>query len=137
MKPLASLAFGAIALATSIGFAEPAAARGNVGVYIGPGGIGISVDQYRDRCRDGWYSRHHWDRCSRYGNNYGYYDNGYYGNGYDNGYYGNGYNNGYYGNGYRYNNDWNERNRHHHHDRYDRDDRRDHRDRDDRRGGGW
>ena len=122
MKPLASLAFGAIALATSIGFAEPAAARGNFGVYIGPGGVGISIDQYRDRCRDGWYSRHHWDHCSRYGNNYGY-DNGYY-KGYYNG----------YGNGYRYNNDWNERNRHRH-NRHDRDDRREHRDRDDDRRG--
>ena len=109
MKPFASLALGAIALATSIGFAEPAAARSNVGVYVGPGGVGISVDQYRDRCRDGWYSRHHWDHCSRYGNS-GYYDNG--------------YNNGYYGNGYRYNNDWNERHRHHRHNRHDRDDRR-------------
>ena len=52
MRTLASLAFGAITLASSMAFAEPAAARGNVGIYVSPYGIGISVDSYQDYCRD-------------------------------------------------------------------------------------
>src|ERR1700690_2216053 len=91
MKTLASVAFGAIALATaSIGFAEPAAARGDVGIYVGPFGFGVGVDRYEGYCRDGWYRRNHWDNCGRYYDG-GYYDNDY---GYDNGYYRNGYYNG-------------------------------------------
>jgi hypothetical protein len=113
MNTLASVAFGAVALATaSIGFAQPAAARSDVGVYVSPFGIAVNFDRNRNYCGDYWYRRNHWDYCSRF------YDNGY---GYN-------YFNGYYSNGYRLShNDWDDRNRNH-----DRDDRRgnDHRDND-------
>ena len=71
MKKLISAVFGACALAMAVGVsAPPAEARSNVGVYIGPNGIGISVERQRRLCRDYWYRRHHrW--CSRY------YDDGY------------------------------------------------------------
>ena len=58
MKTLTSVAFGAVALAVaSIGFAEPAAARGNVGIYVSPFAIGINVQEGRAICRDDWYRR--------------------------------------------------------------------------------
>jgi hypothetical protein len=123
MKTLASLAFGAMALtAASIGLAQPASARGDVGVYVGPGGFGLSVESYRNYCRDRWYRHNHWNYCRRfyggeYNNGYGYYNNGY-----------NGY--GYYNNGYGYSNDRDDRYRDR---RYDRRDeyRHRHHDRDD------
>ncbi len=76
MKSLISVAFGAAALATTaIGFATPAAARSDVGVYVGPGGLGVSVDSRRG-CGDYWYRREHPYRCGygRYEQRY-YYDN--------------------------------------------------------------
>ena len=71
MKTFASIAFGTAALAAaSIGLAEPASARTNVGVYISPYGIGVTLNP--NYCSDYWYRRNHWDYCARY---YGYYDN--------------------------------------------------------------
>jgi len=73
MKTLASVAFGAAALtAASVGLAEPASARTNVGVYVSPYGIGVTLNP--NYCSDYWYRRNNWDYCARY---YGYYDNGY------------------------------------------------------------
>ena len=107
MKTLASIAFGTVALAaTSIGFAQPAAARSNVGIYVSPFGITVGVDQSRNYCSDDWSRRNHWNYCSRF---YSPYDSGYY----DSNYHKN-YNSGYYGNAYRYNSGV----------RHDRDDRR-------------
>ena len=113
MKTWTSVAFGAVALAAaSIGFAEPAAARGNVGIYVSPYGIGLNIDQGRNYCSDDWYRRNHWDYCSRFYSDY--YDSGY---AYP-------YFNDFYSNGYRLrHNNWDGRNH-----RHDRDDRRgDHR----------
>ena len=131
MRALASIAFGAIALASSIGFAAPAAARSDVGVYISPYGFGVSVDRYRDYCRDRWYRRQHWNYCSRY---YG----GHYNN--DDGYF---YNNNNDGWGYnygdrddRYRDRDNHRNRHHDGDDYGYGERGDDGDRDDGGEGG-
>ncbi len=78
MKIVTTALVGASLIAASLGFSEPAAARGNVGVYVGPGGVGISVDTYKRYCRDDYYRRHHWDRCSRYYGYGNYYPNGYY-----------------------------------------------------------
>ena len=99
MKSLISIAFGAAALATTA-FASPAEARSDVGVYVGPGGVGVNVGYY-NRCRDYWYRRNHPYRCD-----YGYrrYDERYYP-------YYNNYNYRYY----RYDR-YNHR-RHHRHDR--------------------
>ena len=78
MKTLASVAFGAAALtAASVGLAEPASARSNVGVYISPYGIGVTLNP--NYCSDYWYRRNHWDYCARYDGDY---DNGYYDNDY-------------------------------------------------------
>ena len=112
MRAFASIAFGAIALASSIGFAAPAAARSDVGIYISPYGYGVSVDRYRDYCRDRWYRRQHWNYCSRYYR--GQYDNNY----------GNFYNNDNDGWGYNYGDrDDRYRDRDHHRNRHhDRDD---------------
>jgi hypothetical protein len=110
MKSWISVAFGAAALATvAFGAVTPAAARGDVGVYVGPGGLGISVSDYRYRCRDYWYRRNHPYKCG-YGR---YYRERYYP------YY-------YYNDDYRY--------RHYHRRHHDRD--RDH-DWDDRRDRRW
>ena len=80
MKFFAGAALAAVAFATSLAVAEPAAARNNLGVYVGPGGISISVDTQKRYCRDEYYRHRHWNRCARY---YGrYYDNGYYRDGY-------------------------------------------------------
>jgi hypothetical protein len=61
MKRLISIAFGAAALAT-VAFASPAEARSNVGIYIGPGGVGVHIGHY-NKCRDYWYRRNHPYRC--------------------------------------------------------------------------
>ena len=82
MNTLASVAFGAVALtAASVGLSEPASARANVGVYVSPFGIGVSVNP--NYCNDYWYRQNHWDYCARYAGNYGGYYPSYYG-----GYYG-------------------------------------------------
>ena len=81
MKTLASLAFGAFALtAASIALAQPASAR-DVGIHVGPSGFGISVETYRNYCRDGSYRREHWNYCQRFyrgrdRSDYGYYNSG-------------------------------------------------------------
>ena len=66
MKLLTSAALGAIALATTLSVAEPAAARSDVGVYVGPNGVAVSIDRYKEYCRDYSYRERHWDRCNRY-----------------------------------------------------------------------
>ena len=77
MKIVTGAAIGALALAASLSFAGPAAARSNVGVYVGPNGIAISVERYREYCRDYYYRERHWDRCHQfYGSHY--YPNHYY-----------------------------------------------------------
>ena len=107
MKSLISVGFGAAALATSLfASATPAAARSDVGIYVGPGGLGVTAVNYRYSCRNYWYRRNHPYRCG-YG---GYYRERYY---YPRYHY-------YYDNDYRY------RHRHHRRDR-DWDDRRYHR----------
>jgi hypothetical protein len=66
---------------SALGAAEPAAARGSVGVYIGgPGYYGGGYD-YRDYCRDPRYRYYHRYECDRYyGYDDSYYDDGpYYG----------------------------------------------------------
>jgi len=100
MKALASAFLGTTALVIlGLGVATPAQARSDFGVYVGPGGFGISVEQYRGYCRDPWYRHRYWNYCERfYGDDYG--DD-----------YGYGYNNFFYDN-----DDWRGR-RHHHHDR--------------------
>jgi hypothetical protein len=83
MNTLASVAFGAVALtAASVGFSEPAAARTNVGVYVSPYGIGVTLNP--NYCSDYYFRQNHWDYCSRYYGSYGYwpYFGGYYGTGY-------------------------------------------------------
>ncbi|MBI1212745.1 MAG: hypothetical protein GC190_14870 [Alphaproteobacteria bacterium] len=80
MNTFASVAFGAAALtAASVGLAEPASARTNVGVYISPYGIGVSLNP--NYCSDYRFRRDHWDYCARYYGSYGYWPNfgGYYG----------------------------------------------------------
>lgn len=82
MKRFASIALGAAALtAASIGVAEPAAARTNVGVYVSPFGIGVALNP--DNCGDYWFRQNHWNYCAEYYGSYGYwpYFNGYYNNG--------------------------------------------------------
>ena len=78
MKVMASALVGASLLAASIGFSEPAAARTGVGIYVGPGGVAISVDTYRRYCRDEWYRRNHWDHCARFYGGGAYYREDYY-----------------------------------------------------------
>jgi len=64
MRSMISVVFGAAALATaSLGAVTPAAARSDVGVYVGPGGAAVSVSSYRNSCRDYWYRRNHPYRC--------------------------------------------------------------------------
>src|SRR5690348_6867769 len=75
MNTFASVAFGAAALtAASLGLAEPAAARTNVGVYVSPYGFGVTLNP--NYCSDYRWRQRHWDYCARY-NDYGYYDSGY------------------------------------------------------------
>ena len=97
MKTFASVLFGAAALTAAALTSVPAEARGNVGVYIGPGGVSIGVDQYRDYCRDSGYRHRYYDNCNRYQFNDAYYSDR--------------------GEDYRW--QQNHRHRHHHHDRYD------------------
>lgn len=80
MNTLASVAFGAAALtAATVGFAEPAAARTNVGAYVSPYGIGVAFNP--NSCNDYWFRQNHWNYCAGYYGNYGYwpYFGGYYG----------------------------------------------------------
>lgn len=64
MKSLISVGFGAAALATAMfASAAPASARDSVGIYVGPGGVGITAVDYRRSCRDYWYRRNHPYRC--------------------------------------------------------------------------
>jgi hypothetical protein len=65
MKTFASVLFGAAALTGAALTTMPAAADG-VGIQIGPGGISIGVDQYRDNCRDYSYRHRYYDNCNRY-----------------------------------------------------------------------
>lgn len=106
MKSWISVAFGAAAMALGVfGAATPAAARSDVGVYIGHGGAAISIGhRHRNRCHNYWYRRNHPYRCG-YGR---YYNERYYYNDY----------------GYRYRNShrnhrhhWRKHHRHHDHDR--------------------
>ena len=78
MKTLTSSLLGAAALTAAL-FAtiQPAQARSDVGVYVGPGGIGVNVDRYRDYCRDRIYRHEHWGYCHRYYDRDDY-DDGYY-----------------------------------------------------------
>src|SRR4051794_40312390 len=78
MKIVTGAAMGALTLAATLNFAQPAAARSNVGVYVGPNGIGISVERYREYCRDNYYRERHWDRCNQFYGNSHYYPNRYY-----------------------------------------------------------
>ncbi len=118
MKTFASILFGAGALAlATIATAQPALARGDVGVYVGPFGFGVDVESYRNYCRDPGYRHRYWNYCRRF------YDGDYddYDGGYDDGYYDDGYyDNGYYDGGYYFydGDDWGRR-RHHHRDRDD------------------
>ena len=104
MKFFASVLFGAAALTAAALTTVPAEARSGVAVQIGPGGIVIGVDQYRDNCRDYSYRHRYYDNCNRYSFNDAYYRDR--------------------GDDYR----WQQR--HHRHHRYDRDDHRWNRDRD-------
>ena len=78
MKTFASTMLGATLVAATLGFAQPAAARSDVGVYVGPGGVSISVETYRRYCRDDYYRRNHWNRCARFYGGGAYYPNAYY-----------------------------------------------------------
>jgi len=101
MKSWISVAFGAAALALgTFGATAPAQARGDVGVYIGPGGAAISVG-YRDRCRNYWYRRNHPYRCGYRTYHQRYYNDYYYYNDYR----------------YRYRHHYRRHHRHHDHDR--------------------
>src|SRR5260221_400309 len=67
MKTLTSAMLGTTALALiALGAATPAQARSDVGVYVGPFGVGVGVDAYRDNCRDRWYRHNNWNYCHRY-----------------------------------------------------------------------
>jgi hypothetical protein len=99
MKFFASALFGAVALAGAALTTVPAEARGGVVVQIGPGGIAIGVDQYREYCRDYSYRHRYYDHCNRYRFTDAYYvDRGEY---------------------YEWNRRHHRRHRHHNHDRYD------------------
>lgn len=100
MKFFASALFGAVALAGAALATLPAEARGGLSVQIGPGGVSIGVNQYRDYCRDYSYRHRYYRNCNRYR-----FDDAYYSE-----------RGGYY--------QWNRR--HHRHHRYHHD-RRDHR----------
>lgn len=78
MKSLMSGLLGAAAFTAAL-FAtiQPAQARADVGVYVGPVGIGVDVHRYRDYCRDRVYRHVHWAYCHRFYDRDDYYD-GYY-----------------------------------------------------------
>ena len=112
MKFFSAVLLGATMLSGAALMTAPAQARGDVTIQVGPGGLSIGVDQYRDYCRDYSYRHRYYDNCNRYRFNDAYYvDRGEY---------------------YQ----WQQRHhrRHHHHYRYDSD--RDYRDRD-RDGNYW
>ena len=117
MKIFTAVMVGATMLSGAALATLPAQARGDISVQIGPGGLSIGVDQYRDRCRDYSYRHRYYDNCNRYRFNDDYYvDRGEY---------------------YQ----WEERN-HRHHYYNERNNRRHHRhhhdrDRDDRDGNNW
>jgi hypothetical protein len=113
MKLFASALFGAVALAGAALTTAPAEARSGVAVQIGPGGISIGVDQYRDYCRDYSYRHRYYDNCNRYR-----FDDAYYSNRGE-----------YY--------QWNQRHRHHHRHHYDSRYDRDHDGRHDRDHDNW
>jgi hypothetical protein len=65
MKTLLSVLFSAALIAIAmIATTQPASAR--VGVYAGPFGFGVSVDSYRNYCRDPWYRHRYWRYCQRF-----------------------------------------------------------------------
>lgn len=73
MKLFASALFGAVALAGAALTTLPAEARSGLAVQIGPEGISIGVDQYRDYCRDYSYRHRYYRNCNRYRFNDDYY----------------------------------------------------------------
>jgi hypothetical protein len=73
MKFFASVLFGATALTAAALTTAPAEARGGVSVQIGPGGISLGVDHYRDYCRDYRYRHRYSQHCNRYKFNDDYY----------------------------------------------------------------
>ena len=108
-----SVLFGVAALSTAALTTLPAEARSGVAIQVGPGGITIGVDQYRDYCRDYSYRHRYYDNCNRYSFNDAYYiDRGEY---------------------YRWQQKHRRHHRHHRHHHYDYNDRDDYRDRDDNR----
>jgi hypothetical protein len=75
MKTFSTIALGAGAIVGTLTIAQPAMARDDVGVYVGPLGFGVNVDDgYRSYCGDEWYRRDHWSYCSRYYRDYDYDD---------------------------------------------------------------
>ncbi|MBI1212085.1 MAG: hypothetical protein GC190_11525 [Alphaproteobacteria bacterium] len=77
MKVIATTMVGAALLASALTVSLPAAARSNVGAYVGPDGVAISIETYRRYCRDDGYRRRHWDRCSRFYGSGEYYPSAY------------------------------------------------------------
>jgi hypothetical protein len=75
MKIFTSVLFGATALAGAALTTMPAQAEG-VGIQIGPLGIGIGVDEYRNNCRDYGYRHRYYDNCNRYRFDDAYYSDG-------------------------------------------------------------
>ena len=65
MKALKTATLSAVALTAAAFCAVPAQAAG-FGVYIGGNGAGVSVDTYREYCRDDNYRHRYSDYCSRY-----------------------------------------------------------------------
>ena len=68
-----SALIGAAVLSAAAMTTLPAEARGGVAIQIGPGGVSIGVDQYRDYCRDYSYRHRYYDNCNRYSFNDAYY----------------------------------------------------------------
>ena len=66
MRIVASVLFGAAALTGAALMTVPSEAQGDIAVQIGPGGVSIGVDQYRDYCRDYGYRHRYYDNCNRY-----------------------------------------------------------------------
>jgi hypothetical protein len=66
MKLFTSVLAGAAALTGAALTTLPAQADAGIGVQIGPLGINIGVDQYRDYCRDYSYRHRNYDDCNRY-----------------------------------------------------------------------
>ena len=71
MLKLTSAILGVSMLVGAAVVTEPASARTNLGVYVGPNGIGLSVNRYRNLCRNYYYRRNHPYQCDRfYGQRY-------------------------------------------------------------------